>query len=147
MNIIIVEIVIHINKKFYIFNLFFIVFIVILQIISASKRNFIIINGNKKECKIENKDVGVTDNLREKIRELMLITNNDENEYKELQNCLINDPDNEHCIYHLILPKEVLGKQRIILGEWHDGCYILLNDFKNIKIAYSFGIRTNIQFD
>ena len=77
----------------------------------------------------------------------MLITNNDENEYKELQNCLINDPDNEHCIYHLILPKEVLGKQRIILGEWHDGCYILLNDFKIIKIAYSFGIRTNIQFD
>lgn len=45
------------------------------------------------------------------------------------------------------MPKEVLWKKRIILGEWLDGCYILLDDFKNIKIAYSFGIRANIQFD
>lgn len=28
-----------------------------------------------------------------------------------------------------------------------DGSYVLLNDFKNIKIAYSFGIRREIQFD
>ena len=26
-------------------------------------------------------------------------------------------------------------------------CYVLLDDFENIKIAYSFGISSNIQFD
>ena len=40
-----------------------------------------------------------------------------------------------------------LGKERILIGEKKDGCYVLLNDFKNIKIAYSFGIFDKIQFD
>lgn len=33
------------------------------------------------------------------------------------------------------------------LLEKTDGCYILLDDFENIKYAYSFGINNNIQFD
>ena len=43
--------------------------------------------------------------------------------------------------------KKVKGKKLILLGEKKDGCYVLLNDFKNIKIAYSIGISTRIQFD
>ena len=51
------------------------------------------------------------------------------------------------CIYNHIVPKKVIGKNRILLGEKSDGCYVLLDDFKDIKIAYSFGISNMIQFD
>ena len=76
-----------------------------------------------------------------------MLTNNDELEYKGKLKCLLNNPDSEFCIYHLIAPKKVVGKNRILLGDKSDGCYVLLDDFDNIKIAYSFGISRNIQFD
>ena len=60
---------------------------------------------------------------------------------------MINDPDSQYCIYHLIYPKTVIGKKRILIGEKRDGCYVLLDDFKDIKIAYSFGISNMIHFD
>ena len=85
--------------------------------------------------------------LSEKIKMLKLLTNNDENEYKGILDCLLNDPDDKYCIYHLIAPKQVLGKHRILLGVKSDGCYVLLDDFDNIRIAYSFGIGKKIQFD
>ena len=85
--------------------------------------------------------------ISEKIKILKIITNNDELEYKGAQECLLNDPDEGLCIYHLIVPKEVVGKKRILLGDKSDGCYVLLDDFTDIKIAYSFGISSNIQFD
>ena len=85
--------------------------------------------------------------LEEKINFLKLLTNNDEFEYRGMRKCLLKNPDRQFCIYHLILPKEVIGKKRILIGEKQDGCYVLLNDFKNIKIAYSFGIGEWIQFD
>ena len=28
-----------------------------------------------------------------------------------------------------------------------DGSYVILDDFKNVRVAYSFGIRREIQFD
>ena len=86
-------------------------------------------------------------NLSKKIHELKIITNNNENEYKGMLECLINDPDEKNCIYHLISPKSVVGKKRILIGEKSDGCYVLLDDFSNIKIAYSFGIGSNVKFD
>ncbi len=64
-----------------------------------------------------------------------------------MKNCLLNNPDEQLCIYHLIAPKKVIGKNRILLGTKSDGCYVLLDDFKDIKIAYSFGIANMIQFD
>ena len=64
-----------------------------------------------------------------------------------MKNCLTGDPDEQLCIYHLLVPKKVVGKERILLGSKRDGCYVLLDDFKDIKIAYSFGIATMIQFD
>ena len=40
-----------------------------------------------------------------------MLTNNDVLEYKGMEECLLNDPDSKHCIYHLISIKEVLGKK------------------------------------
>jgi len=102
------------------------------------------LSSNKKafEKESDNKTM-----LSKKLKYLKLLTNNNELEYKGIKECLLNDPDKEFCIYHLILPKEVIGKNRILLGSKSDGCYVLLDDFQNIKIAYSFGISVNIQFD
>ena len=86
-------------------------------------------------------------NISEKIKLLKIITNNNEEHYKGIKNCLTNDPDSEQCIYHLIVPKHVVGKKKILIGEKKDGGYVLLDDFKDIKIAYSFGISYNIHFD
>ena len=50
-------------------------------------------------------------------------------------------------IYSLLSSMEVLGYNKIRIGSKADGGYILLNDFNNIKIAYSFGIYTEISFE
>ena len=42
---------------------------------------------------------------------------------------------------------EVLGYNKIRIGNKTDGGYILLNDLKNIKIAYCFGIDQEISFE
>jgi len=97
--------------------------------------------------KIEEKQKNTRSTTSEKIKYLKLLTNNNEEEYKGIQECLLSDPEEKFCIYHLILPKDVIGKKRILLGEKYDGCYVLLDDFKKIKYAYSFGINNNIQFD
>jgi len=54
---------------------------------------------------------------------------------------------NESCIYQILRPKDVLGKNKVRIGANADGGYVLLNDFENIKIAYSFGIGNEISFD
>ena len=86
-------------------------------------------------------------NISNKLKLLKIISNNNELKYKGVENCLLNDPDSQYCIYHLIIPKKVIGKKRILIGAKRDGCYVLLDDFKDIKIAYSFGISKMIQFD
>ena len=67
--------------------------------------------------------------LEEKLNTLLLISNNNENIYKGMKNCLLNNPDEQFCIYHLIAPKKVIGKNRILLGKKSDGSYVLLDDF------------------
>lgn len=104
------------------------------EILNKSSKNTFILNQYKKD-------------LSEKIKFLKQMTNNDVNEYKGIKNCLEGDPDRLHCIYHLLNTKKVFGKKRILLGHKSDGCYVLLDDLKNIKIAYSFGIGRRIQFD
>ena len=44
-----------------------------------------------------------------------MMANNNKNEYEGIKEWLINDPDRINCIYHLISPKEVLHKKRILL--------------------------------
>ena len=100
----------------------------------------------KEILRLENQISGnLKFNISEKIMLLRIITNN--KNYQGIENCLLNDPDSQLCIYHLIAPKQVRGKERILVGEKSDGCYVLLNDFANIKIAYSFGVGPFIQFD
>jgi hypothetical protein len=82
-----------------------------------------------------------------KIMLLKIITNNDKRFYRGIENCLLYDPDSQFCIYHLLVPRKVIGKERILIGGKKDGSYVILDDFKDIKVAYSFGIRVEIQFD
>ena len=86
-------------------------------------------------------------NISDKINLLKIIYNNNKNYYQGVENCLLNDPDSQLCIYHLLIPKKVIGKEKILIGGKRDGSYVILNDFKNIKVAYSFGISKMIQFD
>ena len=44
-------------------------------------------------------------------------------------------------------PLDVVNRNKIRIGHNYDGGYILLNDFDNVKIAYSFGISREISFD
>ena len=108
----------------------------IIQISNENKQEILNI-GNKFEKK----------NLEEKIKLLKMFTNNNDVINKGMENCLVNDPDSQLCIYHLIAPKKVVGKKRILIGKKDNGCYVLLDDFKNIRYAYSFGISFMIQFD
>ena len=91
----------------------------------------------------------IVDDMNYRVKLLKLMTNNNELVYKGAENCLLNDPDSQLCIYHLIYPKQVIGKNRTLIGEKSDGdgSYVTLDDFNNIKIAYSFGISHMIQFD
>ena len=57
------------------------------------------------------------------------------------------DNYNNNNFYYLLSIKEVLGYKKIRIGKNKDGGYILLNDLKNIKIGYSFGISREISFD
>ena len=86
-------------------------------------------------------------NISDKINLLKIIYNNNPEYYLGVQNCLLKDPDSQFCIYHLLVPKKVIGKEKILIGGKRDGSYVILNDFKNIKVAYSFGISRMIQFD
>ena len=47
----------------------------------------------------------------------------------------------------MLCPKEVVGKKKILYGNYGDGGYVLLDDLTNIKIAYSIGISNIISFD
>ncbi len=130
-----------------ILNLLFIFLIYIAIITDKNKGQFILECNEKKNSGKNFNEHNSSIELSDKIKFLRILTNNDEFEYKGIMECLLSDPDSKYCIYHLILPKKVVGKNRILLGEKKDGCYVLLDDFDNIKIAYSFGISRNIQFD
>ena len=65
--------------------------------------------------------------------------------YKEAKECYYNYSDT--CIYKYFCPKKVKGKNLKIYGHLGDGAYILTDDLKNIKIAYSFGISVEFSFD
>ena len=59
----------------------------------------------------------------------------------------LNTYKNKSSIFQLLKPKDVIGKNKVRIGRKGDGGYILLNDFENIKFAYSFGISNEISFD
>jgi hypothetical protein len=125
-----------------------IIFIVFNNIVNRKLLKQILINVNKNKndiglFNIKNKE----EVIKNRINLLKIITNNNPYIYKHIEDCLLNDQDKLFCFYYLIYPKKVIGKNKILLGEKSDGCYVLLDDFKKIKIAYSFGISNMIQFD
>ena len=94
-----------------------------------------------------NKALYEGDELKSKIEELKMLTNNNKTKYERIEKCLMKNPDEELCIYQFLCPKEVLNKKKVIYGDNLDGTYILHDDLENIKIAYSLGIDSRIQFD
>ena len=54
---------------------------------------------------------------------------------------------NEVNFYRMLCPKKVFGKQKLLIGNYSDGGYVLLDDLDDIKIAYSIGISNIISFD
>lgn len=132
-----------INKLLFMQIVIFLLLILIIFLIINNRKNNSLNNNNIHIHRELNKTI-----INDKIKMLKLMMNNNEYEYKGVEKCLLNDPDEELCIYHLISTKDVLNKKRVLIGEQYlDGSYVLLDDFTNIKIAYSFGISTNIQFD
>lgn len=67
----------------------------------------------------------ILDILHKKIELLKILTNGDKLENKGKLQCLYNNSDNGYCIYHLIAPKKVVRKNRILIGDKSDGNYIL----------------------
>lgn len=55
--------------------------------------------------------------------------------------------NHSNSLYNLLSSMEILGYNKIRIGRKADGGYILLNDFNNIKFAYSFGISSEISFE
>ena len=103
---------------------------------------------NKKEFLTENKynKIYIKNNLKRTKKELnyqYLLLNL---QFEAILSYLYNIKNNS-SIYQLLKPKSILGKTKVRIGNHQDGGYILLNDFENIKIAYSFGINNDVTFD
>ena len=75
------------------------------------------------------------------------MTNYNKTLYEGAEKCLENSSDEQLCLYQFLCPKKVIDRNRVLMGEKKDGCYVMLDDFEGIKIAYSIGIRSAIQFD
>lgn len=134
----------------FLFGIIFVIFFIFNNIDNQKLLKQILkdINSYIYDIRIFNKNYKDKDKeIKKRINLLKIVTNNNPYIYKHMEDCLLNDPDKLFCFYHLINPKKVIGKNRILLGEKTDGCYVLLDDFENIKIAYSFGISYKIQFD
>ena len=125
-------------KKKKIFLLFFIIFIFSLYKLEKSK------NYAFSSLFIKNNNIKKHSHIISKLKQII---NDTSPLYDDIQKCLIRDPDAELCIYQFLCPKQVKGKKRILLGNQGDGSYVMLNDFENITIAYSIGIRELIQLD
>ena len=145
------------NLYKYLFG-FLIILIIIIIIILLYKKLRDLFSENSDENIVNQQNMKLTINktntnttnyndISSKLKLLKIMTNNNILKYKGIENCLINDPEKEKCIYPFISPKNVVGKKRILAGTKSDGCYVILDDLADIKYAYSFGIEAKIQFD
>ena len=140
------------KKKYKLYNLIITTFLIISFIITF----YLIKKLNNFEANVNDK----IKNLYNIIKYQINLINNQENKIKlfDFHNFSLNQQieaifsyiiniKNTSNIYQILRPKGVLGKQKVRVGAKNDGGYVLLNDFKNIKIAYSFGIGNEISFD
>ena len=91
-----------------------------------------------------NKDL-INENKNFIENKLKFIEKNQNLQIKKLE--FLSRKQNKFDIINLFRPMEALGKKKIRIGRNSDGGYILLDDLKDIKIAYSFGISREISFD
>ena len=96
--------------------------------LNQTKNLLSIINQLKNELKI----------IEEKQKILFII---------KKDNIITKILNTKNNIIKIMKPMDVIGKEKIRIGKNQDGGYILLNDFENVKIAYSFGISHEISFD
>lgn len=82
-----------INKILYLQIINFLLFFLILF---YQNKNIVLNNQNKQ--KAEEKSKNIRDTISEKIKYLKILTNNNEKEYKGIQECLLNDPE-EKILY------------------------------------------------
>ena len=155
------------KKNFKYFNLIFIIafnIIVIIIILNIKKNIEFLENSFNTKIKNLDEDIKNQDNTIKyqatQIKNQEDTIRNQENLIKNLdhKNLILiqqieaffsyfDNIKNESCIYQLLRPKGVLGKNKLRIGVNSDGGYILLNDFENIKIAYSFGIGNELSFE
>ena len=64
----------------------------------------------------------------------------DDIRYDGARNCLVEFEFNSSCIYNFLFPKKVIGKTRKLYGGNFSTSYVMIDEFEEIKIAYSFGI-------
>ena len=124
-------------------NIFLILIIIILFLFFAIY--FFLLNLHKK---LINLKLNQTDLKKEIIKKLDFA----EDRLKNLQKQTLSNKDkilnyHNNNIYYLLSTREVFGYKKVRIGNKGDGGYILLNDLKNTKIGYSFGISREISFD
>ena len=88
----------------------------------------------KKNRNLKNNNININfeksfnnTNIEDKIKMIKIFTINNQFLYTKYENCLTDKRDELNCFYHLLLPKKVVGKERILIGEKKDGSYVLLN--------------------
>ena len=63
-----------------------------------------------------------------------MLTFNNETLYEGVEKCLLKDPDKELCFNQFLSPKAIIGKNRVLIGEKRDRCYIILMILKILKL-------------
>lgn len=128
------------RKNLFIYILILILFLIILIV-------FLLLSLKKKINHINKFKYNEKNIYYEIIKKLNFI----ENKLKNIEQDILSNKEivsyNNNNIYNLLSIKKVLDYQKIRIGNNKDGGYILLNDLKNIKIGYSFGISREISFD
>lgn len=123
------------NIIFLIIIIYFIYIIFVLKKIINNKIIFIKKDEKNKTNEINSKNKQLIEKLNSIEMKLEIIKEN-QITYR-----------NKFNIYSLLISMEVFGHKKVRIGRKADGGYIFLDDLKNIKFAYSFGISREISFD
>ena len=95
-------------KKFPLFIIYLLCFIFLIFLVYALlfKIDIVITSKNKMKEIVDKKNMNNQSEIDDKLKMLRIISNNNIVKYKGVENCLLNDPDKQLCIYHLIAPKK-----------------------------------------
>ena len=127
----------------------FIILILLFEFKRKFNNKFLETINNEKHHEIMKKQLIIED----KLNKIKAIQKNNDN-YIQYKLNLIENYKNKNILnqtkasnFNFIFPLKVIGLNKIRIGKNGDGGYILLEDLKQIKIAYSFGIGAEISFE